>query len=103
MNLADAQVINMVNAPHERRAREAECRLKKMQARPARRRAIKKRNAAMNAFLWLVVKLELYLLAGGVMIIALGWGWIEADLGVIGLICCMVGGLIELWRSFWRR
>lgn len=102
MNLADQQVIAMVNAPHERRAQEAARRLKKMQARPARRRAQQKRSAAMNAFLWLVVKLELYMLAGGVMIIALGNRWIDADLGVIGLLCCVAGGFIELWRHITR-
>lgn len=96
MNTADAQVIAMVNAPHERRAREAARKQKKQQAQ-------KKRVAEVNRFLWLVIRWELYILAGGLMVLALGYGWIEGGLGIAGLLCCVVGGFMELWRYVRRR
>ena len=96
MNTADAQVIAMVNAPHERRAREAARKQKKQQAQ-------KKRVAEVNRFWWLVIKMELYILAGSLMVLALGYGWVEVGTGIIGLLLCIVGGFMELWRYVRRR
>ena len=96
MNFADTQVINMVNAPHEHRAREAAERQRKLQAQ-------KKREAEVKRFLWLMIKLELYVIAACTMILALGHGWVEVGIGIIGLLCCIVGSFMELWRYIGRK
>lgn len=96
MNTADQQVIAMVNAPHERRARELALRQKKLLAE-------KKRTAELNTFWRLVIRMELYTLAGSLMILALSYGWVDGGLGLAWLFCCIIGGFMELWRYVGRR
>lgn len=96
MNTADRQVIAMVNAPHDRKTREAARRMKKLQV-------MQKREANVKRFLWLMIKLELYVIAACTMILALGHGWVEVGTGIVGLMCCIVGSFMELWRHEGRR
>lgn len=99
MHTADKQVIDMVNEKHERSARKQE----ELQARRAKREAQKKRSAAVDAFLWLIVKLECYMIVAALMFLATVLGWVAADLGIIGVYVCIAGGFVELWRHERRR
>lgn len=99
MDTADMQVIDMVNARYERRARKQE----ELLARKAKRAAQKKRSAAVAAFLWLIVKLECYMIVAALMFLATVLGWVAADLGIIGVYVCIAGGFVELWRHERRR
>lgn len=92
MSNADAQVINMVNAPHEERAR------REKQKKAARRRRASIRQAMME----LTIKLELCLLAMGLIVIAIGHGVVAEWLGVLGIAGCIAWGAIEIDRHMER-
>lgn len=92
MSNADAQVINMVNAPHEERAR------REKQKKAARRRRASIRQAMME----LTIKLELCLLAMGLIVIAIGHGVVAKWLGLLGIAGCIAWGAIEIDRHMER-
>ena len=88
MSNADAQVINMVNAPHEARAR-------KEKASKARKR----RQMQFQRFLLtMALKLELFILALGLIFIATAHGWVAGWLGTVGMAITIAAGAIELWQ-----
>lgn len=86
MSSADAQVINMVNSPHEQRARQKE------QQRKARRRQARMRESLLR----LTIKLELYIIAIGLLVIAAAHGAVADWLRSIGIALCIAGGAVEL-------
>lgn len=92
MTKADAQVIDMVNAPHEKRVQQKEA------MRQAKRRQKNMRKAALE----LTVKLELYAIAIGLLIIAAGHGWVADWLSTIGVAICIAGGSVELGQHMGR-
>ena len=95
MNTADQQVIAMVNAPHERRAREA--------ARRRREQMEKRRKqSAVDAFVGLLIKLECCTIAAGFFLIAIGYGWMADWVGTLGIMACPFIGFICL-RNHERR
>ena len=93
MSNADAQVINMVNAPHEARAREEKA------------RKVKKRRKARaeRILLEMVLRLELWFIGLTVVFIATAHGWVADWLGIIGMAMCLAGGAVELGRHMERR
>lgn len=93
MSNADAQVINMVNAPHEARAREEK-------ARKGRKR---RKARAERILLELVLRLELWLIALAVAFIATAHSWVADWLGVIAMAMCLAGGAVEVGRHLERR
>jgi len=88
MNNADAQVINMVNRPHEERERRAR------QARQAKRR----QTAFRKWMLELILRLEIYVIALGLIFIATAHGWVTGWLGALGTVVCIAGCTIEVVR-----
>lgn len=73
MNSADAQVINMVNSPHERRKQLQERTKAAKRERERRERERSRRAGVVNRLLWLVMKVEVAILwaaAAIVMILA---------------------------------
>ena len=94
MNTADKQVIDMVNEQYER-LRRRELRL---QAQVRGHRDSKAKRAVKHGLLWLIVRLELYLITAGVMLMAVGYGWLTVDLGTLGLLCSIAAGFLDLWR-----
>ena len=92
MSNADAQVINMVNAPHEKREQEKE------RMRQAKRRQAKMRESLLR----LTVKLELYAIAIGLLVIAATNGVVADWLSAIGSAICIAAGAVELGRYMER-
>lgn len=92
MSNADAQVINMVNAPHEKRARQKE------QRRQAKRRQAKMRESLLH----LVIRLELYAIAIGLLVIAAAHGAVAEWLSTIGIAICIAAGAVELGQHMER-
>lgn len=72
MSNADAQVINMVNRPHERRKQLQERSKAAKRERERRARERSRRAGVINRLLWLVMKVEVAILgaAATVMILA---------------------------------
>lgn len=92
MSNADAQVINMVNAPHEKREQEKE-----------RRRQAKRRQAKMRtSLLRLTIRLELYAIAIGLLVIAASHGIVADWLSTIGSAICIAAGAVELGQHMER-
>lgn len=92
MSNADAQVINMVNAPHEKRAQEKE-----------RRRQAKRRQERMReSLLRMIIRLELYVIAIGLLFIAAAHGWVADWLSTIGIALCIAAGAVELGQHMER-
>ena len=92
MSNADAQVINMVNAPHEERVR------REKQKKAARRR----RASAQKAMMVLIIKLELCLIGMGLEIIAAAHGVVADWLATLGVAVLMVSGAVEVGRQIGR-
>ena len=94
MKSADTQVINMVNAPHERREQQKE-----------RRRQAKRRQIIIcQSFLKLLIKLEMHAIAIGLLIVAALQGWIANWMETVGVAICIAGGAMELgmYMERWR-
>lgn len=94
MKSADAQVINMVNAPHERREQQKE----------RRRQAKRRQKIICQSFLRLVIKLELCAVVAGLLIIAALHGWIANWMETVGVSICIAGGGMVLgkYMEWWR-
>ena len=91
MSNADAQVIGMVNRPHEERAKAAQMR-KAKQRRKAELRQL---------MLVLALRLELYILAIALLFIATAHGWVAGWLGTIAMAITLAAGAVEVGR-FWE-
>ena len=81
---ADQQVINMVNRKHENEKKQM------MLQRQQRLRQSKARERRC----WLIVKLELALIAISLFIIAAGNGWVTGWLSVIGAVICFTAAAV---------
>lgn len=68
---ADEQVIKMVNAPHERRERLQERSRAARRERERRAREKSRRASAINAVLWLVLKVEAAILGAAAIFLIL--------------------------------
>lgn len=71
MSSADAQVINMVNSPHERRKQLQERTKAAKRERERRARERSRRAGVVNRLLWLVMKVEVAILWAAVIVIIL--------------------------------
>ena len=92
MSNADAQVITMVNAPHEERAR------REKERKVARRRQAR----AQKAVMLLIIKLELCLIGVGLAVIAAAHGVVADWLAVLGVAVLMISGAVEVGRQIGR-
>ena len=90
MSREDKEVITMVNAPHEARARQH--RLIMAQAQ----REYSRRHAAVRAILRLVFRVELCILAVGLLTIAIGNGWLADWLGAIAIAFFNAAGALQI-------
>lgn len=88
MNREDKEVIRMVNAPHEERARR-----KRRQMQYA-----KLQQLAIRAILKLAIKVELCTIAIGLLIIAVGNGWLADWLGRLAIAICIAAGSVQIGR-----
>ena len=102
MNNADAQVINMVNAPHIMRERRHKKWLSLVQRSNRHRKDRRRRASIRQAMMELTIKLELCLLAMGLIVIAIGHGVVAEWLGVLGIAGCIAWGAIEIDRHMER-
>lgn len=92
MSNADAQVITMVNAPHEERIR------REKQKKAAQRR----RTSTQRAMMVMIIKLELCLIGMGLAVIAAAHGVVADWLAVLGVAVLMISGAVEVGRQIGR-